>query len=121
MKRIIFGLLLTALAGTTNASVLEKGAQFKCALRTPITELTGDSLIVCETMGDIYSFYDKSLVIPASSKLLGKIVGSDVAWSRLVTPNGVTLQFPPSVFNSKTERENRVIEITILENLKIPQ
>lgn len=118
MKRMFLGVLFMLFAIAANASTLEKGAQFKCALLTPISAITDDhTVMVCEVMGDVYSFYDKSLVIPAASRLIGKIIEGKVMFDKLVTPQGSEVWFPPSVFSSKMER--LVVEITVLENLKI--
>jgi hypothetical protein len=116
MKRIMLCALLSVLSFTVNAFTIDKGTRFECSLLTPVEV---DSNIACQVMGDVYSTIDKTLAIPAATRMVGKLVNGQLVWDSWGTPQGLLVTIPPGTFDTKLVRGNIVVTITALHDLKI--
>jgi hypothetical protein len=115
MKRILVAALLVTTSLSVEASTLEKGAQFNCALFSAPVE---GYVVACQVMKDVYSFYDKNLVIPASSRMVGNLVKDQIVWAVLSTPKGLQVSIPPFLFDTKRTQDKNVLLITALKDLQ---
>lgn len=86
----------TALAHDTNAAAtgatLLQGEQFACSPTTPDATIANTDLLTCMVDHDVKSKVAKAPAIPAASKLVGRVHGQKVTWSRLVSPAGISVE-----------------------------
>jgi hypothetical protein len=94
---VILGLTgITASAQDTNAAApragLLLGDKFACSPTTPGATTANTDLLTCMVDHDVKSKAANAPAIQAASKLVGRVQGQKVTWSRLVSPAGISVE-----------------------------
>lgn len=97
MKNFLFAVacVLSTAASLAGTRTLSAGTTFKCSPAPDVVALKTEGVgqaVTCHVMGDVYSFYSKSVVVPAGSNLIGAVFGEEFIWNRWITPSGTVVQ-----------------------------